>query len=506
LERVDGVVFDITERKEAEKERELLEFLIESVDDAIVGTTLDGIIVSWNSGAQRIFGYEFKEMVGKSLSILVPPEIQNDIPKIFDRIRHGEKIDHYHTKRVRKDQSRIDISVTVSPIKDGEGNIIGASAIASDLTEIEKVKYQRARELRKSIEQTRNLLEFQNKVIDTALVWINLLDAEGNVTLWNHAAELISGYSRQEVIGHKGVWKWLYPDPQYCASCFARAKNIIDGKPEGNFETQIRSKDGESKVISWYTNSITDEKRKPVGSIAIGLDISDLKKAEGKLQQATARLLVMNEKLLVVGGLTRHDVRNKLSAIIGNTYLARKKLPENSAASDNLQQVDESVQQTERILEFAKAYEMLGLKQLTYVDVEESINEAISLFSNLKDIKITNECHGLTVLADSVLRTLFYNLIDDSLKHAKKLGEIRVYYQEKNDRLELIYEDDGVGISDAVKSKLFSRDCTMGQGFGHALFLANKMMDVYGWRMQEIGEPGKGVKFVITIPKNMLKS
>jgi len=181
-------------------------------------------------------------------------------------------------------------------------------------------------------------------------------------------------------------------------------------------------------------------------------DITERKKIEEERREAMEKVQMMNEKLRVVGGLTRHDVRNKLTAVTGNAYLARKKLPGNSEVLDYMKKIEASVEQTVRILEFAKVYEMLGVEELVYVDMEKTVNKAISLFSGLKDIKVMNDCHGLTLLADSLLTQLFYNLIDNSLKYAEKLSRIRVYYEEKNsDHLAVIYEDDGVGIPHAAK-------------------------------------------------------
>jgi signal transduction histidine kinase len=133
--------------------------------------------------------------------------------------------------------------------------------------------------------------------------------------------------------------------------------------------------------------------------------------------------------------------------------------------------------------------------------VEKTVDEAVSLFPSLKDIKVVNECHGLTVLADSLLSQLFYNLIDNSLKYGEKLSKIRVYYEEKNgDHLNVIYEDDGVGIPPAAKPKLFGEGYTTGKGSGYGLYLIKKMMEVYGWTISETGTQGKGARFIMTIP------
>jgi signal transduction histidine kinase len=208
----------------------------------------------------------------------------------------------------------------------------------------------------------------------------------------------------------------------------------------------------------------------------------------------------MNEKLSVVGGLTRHDVNNKLSTILSTSYLLKQRLRDNQSL-ELVKETESAVHQIEGLFEFARIYEKLGTEELVYVDAEKVFNEAARLFPSLKDIKIVNDCHGLTVFADSLLRQLFYNLVDNSLEHGEKPSRIRVFYEEKNDHLNVIYEDDGVGIPQAAKPKLFDEGYTTGKGSSHGLYLVKKMMEVYGWTIQETGMPGKGAKFTITIPK-----
>jgi PAS domain S-box-containing protein len=130
------VVFrDVTERKHAEHEHAWLAAIIGSSDDAIASKTLDGIVTSWNPAATRLFGYEPEEIIGKSIMIIIPPELHAEENDILARLRRGERIDHYETARISKDGRRIDISLTVSPIRDDDGEVIGASKIARDITD-----------------------------------------------------------------------------------------------------------------------------------------------------------------------------------------------------------------------------------------------------------------------------------------------------------------------------------------------------------------------------------
>jgi PAS domain S-box-containing protein len=135
-----GFIRDITERKEAEKALLHHAALVESSDDAIIGKTLEGRITSWNSGAELVFGYTRKEMIGKPISRLIPPGRKDEEPDILEKIRRGESVDHFETVRRRKDGRLIDISVTISPIRDPQGNIIGASKVARDITERKRLE------------------------------------------------------------------------------------------------------------------------------------------------------------------------------------------------------------------------------------------------------------------------------------------------------------------------------------------------------------------------------
>jgi PAS domain S-box-containing protein len=134
---VAGVVLvfrDVTEARRAIEARLYLAAIVESSDDAIIGKDLNGIIVSWNKGAERLYGYTAAEIVGRPLALLVPPDHPNELPALMERLKRGERIEHYETVRVCKDGRRLDMSLTISPIVDAEGNIIGASKIARDIT------------------------------------------------------------------------------------------------------------------------------------------------------------------------------------------------------------------------------------------------------------------------------------------------------------------------------------------------------------------------------------
>ncbi len=160
-----NTLMDVTERRRTEEIRQRLVSIVESSQDAIVGKDLNGTIISWNHGAAQLFGYTPEEVIGKSVTILMPADHINEEPEILARIRRGEKIDHYETVRQRKDGSLIDISLMVSPIRNAEGVIIGASKIARDITERRRAEEQRRLVLREMNHRVKNLFSLASGVV-----------------------------------------------------------------------------------------------------------------------------------------------------------------------------------------------------------------------------------------------------------------------------------------------------------------------------------------------------
>ncbi len=142
--RMAGTALDITTRKLSEATLERLAAIVESSDDAIIGKTLDGIITNWNTGAEKIYGYTADEVIGHPISIIVPPEHADEVPQILERLRSGGSVDHLETVRIRKDGTRINVAITISPIKDSTGRVVGASTIARDITGRKQSEAERA--------------------------------------------------------------------------------------------------------------------------------------------------------------------------------------------------------------------------------------------------------------------------------------------------------------------------------------------------------------------------
>jgi PAS domain S-box-containing protein len=171
------VVIDVTERQRAEEARARLAAIVASSDDAIIGKTLEGVITSWNAGAERLYGYAADEVIGKPIALLIPPERSDELPAIRERLRRGERIHYYETVRMRRDGQRLDVSVSISPIRNTTGCVIGAASIARDITERKQIEADLKAALR---EQEMLLREIHHRVKNNLQVVSSLLALQAN--------------------------------------------------------------------------------------------------------------------------------------------------------------------------------------------------------------------------------------------------------------------------------------------------------------------------------------
>jgi PAS domain S-box-containing protein len=263
--------------------------IVESADEAIASKTLDGIVTSWNPAAEKLFGYAASEILGRQISILAAPGRENEMPAILERIRRGEKVDRYETVRRRKDGRLINISLTVSPIRDEAGQIIGASKIARDITEVKRAEAA----LRASEERFRNLA---NAVPD--FVWT--ADPDGTITFANDRWFEYCGITPQQN-AHGWPELVLHPDDrERCIAEWTRA--LADGTP---YEIEVRNRrhDGEYRWFLTRAAPVRDADGRITAWYGSSTDIHDRKQAEERQQMLAAELSHRVKNLLTVIGV-----------------------------------------------------------------------------------------------------------------------------------------------------------------------------------------------------------
>jgi PAS domain S-box-containing protein len=186
------IMFDVTEQKREEETRSLLAAIVAASDDAIVSKTLEGIILSWNGGAHKLFGYSPSEVIGRSIELIIPPELRHEEREILRRIRQGERIDHFETVRIAKDGRRLDISLTVSPLCDDTGRVIGASKVARDISERKRADaILRDADRRKDEFLAILAHELRNPLAPIRHSLEILLRSEGEPRLFQHATDIL---------------------------------------------------------------------------------------------------------------------------------------------------------------------------------------------------------------------------------------------------------------------------------------------------------------------------
>ncbi len=477
---------DITNRKKIEeeikKERDMIEAVTKSIGAGFVIIGKDYHIKWANNFIREYKGEVDGKLCYSVLNNLDAPCPDCGVTKVFNQEKTQDAHDYFSTT---VDGKPYWVNIIATPIKDKSGNIIAASELAVDITE----EKQREKDLEGSQQEFKALFNSNPEAVAYA-------DGNNKIVNVNPKFTEVFGFLPQEVKG-KDLAGFMVPDE------LKEERQMQTGRSPSqtvSFESIRKCKNG-SLLNVYLSIAPISVSGNVIGSVAVYKDMSAIVSAERKIEEALKQSQILNEKLNVIGSFTRHDVANKLAVINGNVYLAKKNANENPLIQNNLDQIKLASNNIVRILEFAKNYEGLGKEQRTYVNVGKAIDEAASLFADLKGVKIINSCKDFNILADSMLTTVFHNLIDNSLKYGEKLNQIEVYArQEPDGSNEIIYEDNGIGIDAETKKQLFNKG--FGKGTGYGLYLIRRTCDIYGWTVKETGAPGKGVRFEFTIPAN----
>jgi PAS domain S-box-containing protein len=475
---------DITERKKMEdairQDREMLEALTENLGVGFGIISKDYRVLWVNRFIKNNVGDVEGKQCFSSLNTLdhICPDC--GVRKVFEE---GVERDSHEYTQIGVNGKPYYVELIATPLKDKDGNVTAALEFVVDMAE----KKQREKDLMESREEFKALFNSNPQAAaysDENFCVINI----------NPKFTEVFGYTLDEIRGKNQI-DLLVPE-----ELKQEMNNNIE-KSWGHavsFQTKRKRRDGSTLQV-FISLAPVFVGGKKIGSVTVYTDMTDQVAAEEKIEATLKQSEILNEKLTVVGSFTRHDVRNKLMAIEGNAYLAKKRTGNDPKITQYLDQIRLATASIARILEFAKNYESLGSEQRTQTDVGSVIDQAASLFSELKDAELINECRGFNILADSMLTTVFHNLIDNSLKYGKNLNKIRVYHTKEKDSSEsIIYEDNGGGISEVDKTHLFTKG--FGQGTGLGLYLIKRTCDIYGWAVKEVGEFGKGVKFELNIP------
>ena len=494
--------------------RARLAAIVDSSDDAIVSKTLDGVITSWNRAAERLFGYSAADAIGQHIFLIVPDDRRTEEEEVLARLRRGERIDHFETVRQAKDGSRIAISLTVSPIIDSGGRVIGASKVARDITE------------RLRSDQVRAQLAAIVDSSDDAIVSKTL---DGVITSWNRGAERLFGYSAAEAVGQHIFL--IIPDDRRTEEEGVLAR-LRRGERIDHFETVRQAKDGHRISISLSVSPITDAKGTIIGASKVGRDITERVLAQAALRRAheeleervrerTAELSRVNATLHVEIAerlrieeqraqlftrlvLAQEDERRRLARELHDQLgqqmtalrLTLETLKALSEERPELRAQVEALQELTMQLDQDIAFRVWELTPalLEGVGVAAALTEYAGNWS--KRFGILAEVH-MTRPNDSRLapetETTIYRFAQEALNNIAKhsrADRVDVVLEHTSEYVSLIVEDNGIGFTPS--------EVETGGGFG--LIGMRERAALAGADFQIESAPGSGTTVILRVP------
>ena len=352
---------------------------------------------------------------------------------------------------------------------------------------------------REAVPGLKDLVQTVSKFVEFSKDGILILDESGSLTAWNPALEDLTGLMRSEVLGKK-VWDVQYsllPDARKDTSTHDHFRQVVlsmleTGRSpalERTHEHEIRHTDASVRTVESFLFAIPTSKGFMISGIL--RDITERKRADRALLEA-------NRKLNLMGSITRHDINNQLTILSGYHMLLETGSP-GLPAAEIFSILNRATTRIQKILAFTKEYQDVGVKSPVWQQLDALISRAKSTLETAHvTISLEPSCRDIEILADPMLVKVFYNLIDNSLRHGEHVSEIRFSCARENDNLYLIYEDNGAGIPDTIRPVLFERG--KGKNTGYGMFLVREILAITGFTIAEKGEAGKGARFEIVVP------
>jgi PAS domain S-box-containing protein len=530
---------DITEQKHAEDTRLRLAAIVESCEDAILSIDLRGTITSWNRGAEGLYGYTPQEVVGKPISVLIPPDHQNDFPTIMARLRRGERIEHYETRRLRKDGTRVDVSLTVSPVRNAAGQILGASKIARDITQ-----RRRAEEtLRRQSERLRLLWEAAGVLLaaddpETMLrgllgkigphlgvdAYFNYLVDDSGVALRLSSCDGISTEKAGEIAQ-------IAFGQDICGAVALDQRPIVVTRIQQSDDPRAQS--AKSLGMRSYVCNPLLVGNRLLGTLSFASRLKDQFDAEevAFLETICHYVTVAYERLRLLGELKAadrrkdeflailaHELRNPLAPILSAVKVLHLKGSAAPEARWSREIIDRQVEHLTRLVD-----DLLDVSRITRnkLELRKSPIELAEIIAAAVESSrpLIEQCgHELTVSlppdpiyidGDLVrLTQAFLNLLNNAAKYTERRGRIELAAERQDDTVIVRVKDTGVGIPRDKLPHLFEmfyqvdRSLERAQsGLGLGLSLVRWLVEAHGGRVEARSEGiGKGSEFVVHLP------
>jgi PAS domain S-box-containing protein len=448
----------------------LHEAIVHSSGDAIITKNLGGIITSWNPAATEIFGYTSEEITGQPILRLIPQRFHDEEQEILRKLRAGELIAHYETTRLTKDGREIVVSLTISPVKDETGRIVGISKLARDIT---------------NQKQSDPLRFWLSAIIESSDDAILSKDLNGIITSWNRGAQRIFGYTEAEILG-KSILTLIPPE------LHTEEKTILQklraGERIDHFETIRLRKDGERIEVSLTISPVKNASGKIVGASKVLRDISDRKRME--------KSLILAEKLAASGKMAAtiaHEVNNPLEAILNLIYLARSNSSEPEQVNTFLNAAESELVRLSHIAKQTLGFYKENNSAIS-LPLSDLIRDALNIYaprlaSTGVELQTRLESTRKIVIKKGEIMQVISNMMANAGYAMPNGGVLSITVEDAivdhKDGLLLTIADSGTGISDEnlhrVFEPFFTTRSSIGTGIG--LWVAKQFIEGHGGKI-----------------------
>ncbi len=499
-----GILIDIGERKASEEDNNRLAAVVASSQDAIIGKTLDGIVTDWNAAAEKIFGYEAKEMIGRSIDLLSPPGQDGEVTAILERIKRGERVEHFETRRRRKNGEIIDVSLAVSPVWSRSGQLLGASKIARDITAVKRAQ--------QAIEEREAHLQ---SVLDTVPDAMIVIDTNGIMQSFSATAERLFGYSSQEAVGQNVAILMPAPyrhqhDGYLSRYALTGEKHIIGS---ARLVVGLR-RDGSTFPMELSVGEMSGgERRFFTGFIR---DLTERQQTQKRLQELQAELVHMSRftALGEMASALAHELNQPLTAAA--SYLkGAKRLMESKQADtgstilDAMGNAAAQVLRAGDIIRRLRDFVARGESERHIENLPKLIEEASALA--LVGAKETGvrvifklDQRAAFVLADKVqIQQVLLNLMRNAIEAMQESPRRELTIISRlldNETIEIDVADTGAGIPAEIERNLFQPFVTSKrEGMGVGLSISRTIIEAHNGRLWAEPNPDGGTIFRLTL-------
>ena len=477
--------------------------IVESSDDAIISKSLQGIIQSWNAAAERLFGYTAGQAIGRHISLVIPPDRISEEDEIIGRLRIGERIDHFETERVRSDGQRIQVSLTISPIKDDAGRVVGASKIVRDITE------------RKRVEVDRQMFV---TLVETSTDFIAMSDLDGIPFFVNRAGLLQVGLTSIEQAKSTPVREFFFPEDQH----WVMEEFFPQVRIQGHGEVEVRFRNfrtGEARWMAYKVVTLTDGNGQPTAFATVSQDVTDRRRMEDHLRALASDLSEADRRKNEFLATLAHELRNPLAPISNAVQMLRRRGsadPEAVEAASGLlqRQVAHLARLVDDLLDMSRItrgrIELRREEVDLAVVVKQVVEATRAQFRSMNhELTITMPDGSVMLDADATrLAQILGNLLTNACKFTDRGGRVSLTVERTNGNVEIRVRDNGIGISVEDLPKVFdmftqldsslerSRD-----GLGIGLTLVKNLVEMHGGSISVRSDGlGTGAEFAVSLP------